>query len=272
MPIHFFLRDHHKSVVNYVPSSAPTEWEEKLKSGGVLFTVSSVNDESLALTAALDADIRSENAVVFLHQKYKRVDWEEAFRDGRCKGHLIIASTAGGSALGSSNHERIHICMWKPDDFSPASGAQPNRVQRWVEQNEAGDIHKVQWALLAPAPTERLWALRLLCESWLLMNWDKASNFSKGDELAKALRVESGKYELPDGVQLNPPQSAEEWTSPFREDQDGDPVGTITKELASDTARAAVQTFFTDMKSASPDFTRVANLFLLLDSAVRASN
>jgi hypothetical protein len=180
---------------------------------------------------------------------------------------LVIVGSGGHiSPTEDDPANRTYGCHWSSAEFESASIA---RIRSFVDEMQKGCFRP---ALLRPAPTENLLALRLLCEAWLLLHWEEASTFPKRDELAKVLQIDPVGYKMPEGIQLNAPQSFESWIAPFRETHNGDPVESIAKELVLEDAKRAARSFFADMSRAQPDFLRVAGLFLLLDSIVMASN
>jgi hypothetical protein len=140
------------------------------------------------------------------------------------------------------------------------------RVRKFLSDFEASG--KPTFTLLEPRNRESLFALRLLCESWLLLHWNEGAAFLTQREVAKALQIDPAGYTLPAGIQLTPPSSPPTWTAPFGKGS----VETIVNELTSEDAKGAVRSFFADMSGAQPDFARVADLYLLLDAAVRASS
>jgi hypothetical protein len=144
-------------------------------------------------------------------------------------------------------------------------------LKQWIEQIKGDTNGDVDWSLLRPPATEQIIALRLLCESWLMVHWDEASTSSKRAELAKALEVAPESYKLPEGIQLNTPHSRGEWIAPFCKSHEDDPIESITKELVLEDNKVAVRDFLTSMETAQPDFPCVADLFLRLDGVVRSS-
>jgi hypothetical protein len=113
---------------------------------------------------------KAANTVIFLHHNNNLETWhrnvsgnEPAFR-----GHLVVISTPGAVVIPQNlRHDRTHACVYKPEHFYPGK-EQPPRLRAWIDQVKAGRIEDVNWTLLQPAPTERLWALRLLCEAYEL--------------------------------------------------------------------------------------------------------
>jgi hypothetical protein len=216
--------------------------------------------ESVAPSDA--ANINTDFHLLILHNTNKSVA-DQWISDNCVKAKFVLKY--GGSPVVDGIPRAVSAS-------SPFTGREAKAILEAAETASSAQDFIAKVVAIWSTQIESCLALRLLCEAWLLLRWDKASSFSKRDELAKALQIGPDNYQLPEGVQLNSPQSAETWIAPFRENHDEDPIGSITRQLPSETAKAAVRAFFTDMERSQPDFPRVADLFLLLDGVVRGSN
>jgi hypothetical protein len=122
--------------------------------------------------ASCDPDNESANAtaadaLILLHHSDNLSTWHQHVSGAQpvLRGHLVVISNPGRVVIPQQfHHERIHACAYTPEDFYQKS--QPQRLQAWIHQIRKGEIENVTWTLLHPAPTERLWALRLLCEAF----------------------------------------------------------------------------------------------------------
>jgi hypothetical protein len=73
-----------------------------------------------------------------------------------------LISRPGGAAIAPSSNPRVHVCFWGIEHFGERCHP---RVGAFIDGLLLGNPG---WDLLRPAATERLWALRLLCEAYHL--------------------------------------------------------------------------------------------------------
>lgn len=157
-----FLRDRLKSLTpDNRPTSEASKWEKNLNTSGITFYPEiGVHRDHVFLPPA----IADRDSVVFLHTDTQRDNWEKCYADNAPNshhGHLVIISTLGGQALKPSTFDRVHVCHWSAEQF----GREPHpRARSFADSLVSG---RPNWQLIRPAPTERLWALRLLCEGFL---------------------------------------------------------------------------------------------------------
>jgi hypothetical protein len=132
---------------------------------------------------------------------------------------------------------------------------------------------KPDFPLLEPQDNEVLLTLRLLCEAWLLKNWPDRVAYPELQTLRTTLQVQGEKPQLPEGIDLKPPSNRDEWLTPFREVGDTtDPLPEILNRISSDKEKAVVNDFFSESEvSFAPTFENVADLFLRLNAALKAS-
>lgn len=105
------------------------------------------------------------DAVLFVHST-ETDDWENKVQEHHIHCHIVLVRSGGGQRSTISQRGKLHACFWSPAHFSAAAvSSEPDRLARWIRQVKSGDVASLQWNLLQPEPTERLWALRLLCEA-----------------------------------------------------------------------------------------------------------
>ncbi len=152
-----FLRDSLKSLDPYNrPLSTTSPWEEQLR----LMNVPFHPDEGVHRdTFRAPHAIKDADAVVFLHTETQRPNWESDFASSNYLGHLILISRPGGASITPSPNPRVHVCFWGIEHFGERYHP---RVEAFVASLLRG---QPIWGALRPAATERLWALRLLCEA-----------------------------------------------------------------------------------------------------------
>jgi hypothetical protein len=116
-------------------------------------------------SASHDTDVSTregESTILFLHtnendKKTKFNDWVQL----RADHHLVIISSYGRVSATEHNPEsRIYACYWTPQEWR---AKRRREVERLIEGLKVGQIFP---KLFRPVPTERLWALRLLCEAY----------------------------------------------------------------------------------------------------------
>ena len=115
------------------------------------------------------------------------------------------------------------------------------------------------WNLLNPVITETLFALRLLCEAWLLTHWSQASAYSEAHTLKGALRLEGDPTTLLQRIPLHAADRYNEWCGPFRVGPDA-----IASQMPDTMSQAGTSKFFKSINDQSPSFTQVAELLAAL--------
>lgn len=150
----------------------------------------------------------------------------------------------------------------------PAARAQDSREvisqrrQAWNEWETNGHASEIAWAL------------RLLCEAWLLKNWPDVTAYPKLQTLRATLQIQGEKPQLPEDIDLRPPSNRDEWLNPFREAGDTtDPLPAILNEISTDDAKTVVKNFFSKSpETFAPTFDDVADLFLSVNTTLKASS
>lgn len=143
-----FLCDHKKT------SPDSTTWADTLSELGIGLKASDVfNDYPQQISA--NNPLASPNAVVFLHSIDHRGQWEKAFKGSEpvCKGHLVNVSRQGMTDGGGSNDDKIHECIWKPQEFS--DDRRPEVLEVWRTQMLSVGSEQVPWILLGNMPSVR---------------------------------------------------------------------------------------------------------------------
>lgn len=157
-----FLRDRLKELdPDEMPTLVESHWEKTLKALGISFfpQMGVHRDHEFSPTTVAEQD-----SIVFLHTETQWPNWKAKYAGpgpGDHHGHLVRISTPGGQALEPSSSDRVHICHWSAEQFRPDGHP---RARAFAESLVSG---RPNWQLLCPSPTERLWALRLLCEGLL---------------------------------------------------------------------------------------------------------
>jgi hypothetical protein len=106
---------------------------------------------------------KDSNAILICHSTAE-TNWKKEADRQQC--HFVLVRSGGQQRKESNARGNLHGCYWHPDDFNVTP--RPARLRAWLDQiNSGSPSANVQWSLLQPAPTERLWALRLLCEGFL---------------------------------------------------------------------------------------------------------
>src|ERR1017187_2850290 len=159
----FFLRDRLKGLdPDNRPLTDESNWEKRLKAMGMSFhSEMGVHRDNVVLPNA----IADTDSIIFLHTETQRLVWEGRFAENAPNGfhgNLVLISTPGGAAITPPVHKRVHVCHWASDQFD--DNGHP-RARAFVKSLLDGNPN---WNLLRPAPTERLWALRLFCEAFEL--------------------------------------------------------------------------------------------------------
>lgn len=114
---------------------------------------------------------------------------------------------------------------------------------------------------------DSVWALRLLCEAWLLTNWPSP----EAVHLKNILQLEGDKPRLPKGIVLIPPVTLDAWLAPFSANDGRDPLDLILSQLTANESKKVVRDFFQKLKDRPAESNDVTKLFMELDAIVKAS-
>ena len=261
MPIIFHLRDHKVNVANFTANVATTAFPSLLTTGLLQH-----DDLPVYNATCVADDVRDRpgaNHLFFVHTT-DAASWVDIMKrpTGSLCGHVVFASSVGvnGIPVGALT-DRCHACHWKAEDFTNP----PPRLKLWLEQIRTLDISKIEWALLAPLPTEAIFALRLLCEAWLLNNWNPLGDYKKL-ELETIPGFKSYAPTTPAGIVITAPSSKTQWLTPFEGN-----AAELAHQMPDADSKTAVETFFTAADAKLPEFRQVVDLFLALSKALTST-
>jgi hypothetical protein len=107
-----------------------------------------------------------KDAILFCHSNGCEPQWRQKSNDADC--HIVIVRGGGRWKEEQNAKGNLHGCYWSPDELQEAAKhpASNFRLAHWIEQIRAGEPTAIEWKLLRSAATERLWALRILCEAF----------------------------------------------------------------------------------------------------------
>jgi hypothetical protein len=84
-------------------------------------------------------------ALLFCHSDGGEYRWKKKADDVNC--HIILVRRGPYRYPPERNAKgNLHGCWWIPDDFMMT--LRPPRLQEWIAQVKAGQIHKIDWSLL----------------------------------------------------------------------------------------------------------------------------
>lgn len=211
-----YLRDHNEGT--------HTVWKKALCAAGISLEHNLAVIEDGYYGNETPLCVKAADACVFLHSQTYRQQWENGFKEGTFLGHLVVVSTQGGKSLSKSGCDRVHLCFWTPSHFEETNKGNHRRLRKWIEQIKSDDFDKVDWSLLQPAPTEQLYALRLLCEAW---------DLNKGRE-----------EDVHNGYTLKAPVIPNDWFNPFGQTAlNNSATEAIASGMVLDDAKNEVRTF-----------------------------
>jgi len=280
---HTLLVLHDHSVGLYVPGStydalqvADQEFKELVVSG---------DDDG---SDPIHAIVHAENRKMFTGDFFSPLT-ERGAPDSRKRIVLQVSRTSSVASLSESEESVVWLSMkdraayqriaeWLPEflklDFETAAkiaDSAKHGIRTKVAGYEENYAHLLD--VILPKRVENLLALRLLCESWLLIHWNQGSSFPRRNDLSNALGISVDDYRLPAGVRLNSPESLDDWFRPFGENHDGDRIASITEGLRAEDTKSSVLSFFKSFKTRSElDFSSVAELYLSLYTVAPASS
>lgn len=107
------------------------------------------------------------DAVIFCHSNAGEPAWRRKAAAVDC--HIVLARRSGRQKQEEDAKGNLHGCHWSPAEFiTAAREGSPQRLALWIHRAQTKNASEAQWSLLRAAATERLWALRLLCEAYEL--------------------------------------------------------------------------------------------------------